>query len=266
MVWPAAPPAGLPYARVSVTEDAPRQATASPPARPWLWWWLVAASVVVLLAAAATLATWWAASRETRTTSYRVVGDLTGIRLDLDAADVEIAGGAAAVEVRRVDRFAFGRPSDERRSVEAGTLTIVSRCPEQVLGTCRAAYRLAVPDNVPVEIDTGSGVVALTGVRASVTVTTGSGPITATRFCGFMLSATSDSGAIDVRADCSADRLELRSRTGDVHVTVPTGRYRIDAQSESGASRVRGLMSADAAPFEIQARSASGDVAVEAES
>ena len=57
---------------------------------------------------------WWALTRETRTTSYRVLGDVAGVRLDLGDADVEIDGGATAIEVRRVDTFAFGQPSDER--------------------------------------------------------------------------------------------------------------------------------------------------------
>ena len=61
------------------------------------------------------LAVWWARTRETRTTTYRVLGDLAGIRLDVGDADVEIDGGAAAIEVRRIDRFAFGAPSDEDR-------------------------------------------------------------------------------------------------------------------------------------------------------
>ena len=68
--------------------------------------------VVILVVVAATLAIWWARSRETRTTTYRVLGDLAGIRLDLGDADVEIDGGATAVEVRRVDRFAYGAPVD----------------------------------------------------------------------------------------------------------------------------------------------------------
>ena len=77
------------------------------------WWWLVTASALVLWSSAATLAIWWARSRETRTTTYRVLGDLAGMRLDVGDADVEIDGGATAIEVRRIDRFAFGRPSDE---------------------------------------------------------------------------------------------------------------------------------------------------------
>jgi hypothetical protein len=250
---------------VSITEEAPPQHRVAAP-RTAAWWWLVAACVLVLAAAGTTLAVWWAVSRETRTTSYRVLGDLAGVRLDLGDADVEIDGGATAVEVRRIDRFAFGEPSREQRTVEAGTLTVVSRCPEQVLGSCRATYRLTVPDNVPVEIETSSGSVRLSGVRASVQVSTGSGAIAATGFCGFSLRASADSGDVGAVSECSADRLELRSRSGDVRAVVPAGRYQVDAQSDSGATRVRGITPAEDAPFQVQALSTTGDVTVESSS
>ena len=256
--------------QVSITEDAPVQAPPEPPSsaspRPAAWWWVVAACVLILLVAGVTLAVWWAASRETRTTSYRVLGDLAGIHLDLGEADVEIDGGASAVEVRRIDRFAFGAPSREHRSVTAGTLSISSRCPEQVLGDCRASYRLTVPDNVPLEIETAGGSVRVSGVRASVQINTGSGSIAAGSYCGFLLRASSDSGDVSAVSECSADRLELRSRTGDVRAVVPPGRYQIDAQSDSGTRHIRGLTDAEDAPFQIQALSTSGDVSVEAAS
>jgi hypothetical protein len=206
---------------------------------------------------------WWGASRETRTTSYRVLGDLSGIDLDLGDADVQIDGGGGAVEVRRVDRFSFGHASTERRSVHGGVLRLVSRCPDQVLGACRAAYRLTVPDNVPVQLETASGSVRLNGVRASVQVTTGSGAIAATGFCGHALRAVSDSGAVVATADCSVEQFTLRSRSGDVHAIVPAGRYRVDAQSDAGSRRVRGVVAADDAPFQVQALSTSGDVSVD---
>ena len=61
----------------------------------------------------------------------------------------------------------------------AGVLSLVMRCPDQVLGACHTSYRLSVPDNVPVTVRTSSGAVRLSGVRASVRVNTGSGSITA---------------------------------------------------------------------------------------
>ena len=111
----------------------------------------------------------------------------------------------------------------------------MSRCPDQVLGSCRASYRLTVPDNVPLDIETSSGSVRLSGVRASVQVSTGSGAIAATGFCGFPLRASSDSGDVSASRSAPPDRLELRSRSGDVRAVVPAGRYQIDAQSDSGA-------------------------------
>ena len=57
-----------------------------------------------------------------------------------------------------------------------------------------------------------------------------------------------------------AERLELRSRSGDVSATVPAGRYSIDAQSDTGEVQTRGLDTVQDAGFEIQALSTSGDV------
>ena len=65
-------------------------------------------------------------------------------------------------------------------------------------------------------------------------------------------------------AACAPERLELRSRTGDVRGVVPPGRYRIDADSDEGAPAVRGLPPADDAPFQILALSGAGDVELEA--
>src|SRR3954452_14512570 len=127
--------------RVSITEDAPVQEPLQ--RRPTLaWWWLVGASVLVLALAGGALARSTIVTRETRTTSYGVLGDLAGVHLDLGAADVEIDGGATAVEVKRIDEFAFGKPSVERHRIEDGTLNISSRCPEQVIGSCHASYRI----------------------------------------------------------------------------------------------------------------------------
>jgi hypothetical protein len=256
--------------RVSITEDAPVQVAPQPQSRSAsttvAWWWLVAVSGLILVLACGTLIAWWAFTRETVNTSYRVLGDVAGIRMDLGAADVEIDGGASAIEIRQTDKFAFGQPSTETHTVENGTLNVVSRCPDQVLGACRASFHVSVPDNVPLEIATSNGTVTLTGVRASVQISTGSGAITATNFCGFAFTAAADSGDVNVRSECSADQLQARSRSGDVNVTVPPGRYSVDAQSDTGEVHTRGLDNVDDAGFQIQAQSGSGDVTVETSS
>ena len=71
---------------------------------------------------------WWLTSRETRIVSYRVVGTLSAVELDLGSAPVQIVGGpGGAVEVRRQEEYAFAQPPRETRRVEGGVLKISSR-------------------------------------------------------------------------------------------------------------------------------------------
>jgi Putative adhesin len=227
------------------------------------WWWLVAASALLLILAAAVIGVWWLASRETRVATYRVFGTLNAIELNLGGADAEIIGGSRVVEVRRTDELAFGHGPTETRALEGAVLRIRSRCPDTVLGTCGSTYRIAVPDNVQVTAGSSTGRVAVSGLNGSASITTGSGPIAVTAFCGFSLGAASSSGDVGADADCSPERLTLRSGSGDVRADVPAGRYRVEAISESGDIRVGGLVADDAAPFQIEATSTSGDVTVE---
>src|SRR5689334_5646380 len=257
---------------MSITEDAPAPTPAarrSPVRLPGSarraspWWWLVAASALILIVVAIVLAIWWAASSETRTGRIRVSGEATALELDLGDAPVQISGGSGLIDARRTEEASFGHPPTVTRDIHNGVVRITSRCPRTVLGTCRASWRVAVPDNVRVNVRTSSGRVTITGLNGSARVTTGSGDVSLSGFCGFTLVVTSASGDVNSAADCSPDRIELRSGSGDVHAVVPGGRYRIDAHSDAGTDRVRGLTVADDASFTVQALSGSGDVSVE---
>ncbi len=249
--------------RPELAESPPAPRADVRAASPWAW--LVLASALVLLLAALGLAGWWILTSERRTTTYRVVGELAGIELDVGAARVVVDGGAAAsVEVRREERFAFGHDVRERRSVRGGVLRLHARCPRTVLGDCAMAYRLAVPDNVPVAVRTTSGAVRVEGLRGSARLTTDTGSVRVDEFCGFALRAVSETGDVLASAECSPERLELRSGTGDVTARVPPGAYETDAQSDSGRRRVRGITERDGSPFRLQALSTTGDVLVEA--
>jgi hypothetical protein len=257
---------------MSITEDAPPAAPSAGRSAGRLpgrarraspWWWLVAASALLLITVAAVVCVWWAASRTTQTISYQVRGTLTSIELDLDSAPVRITGGAGGpVEVRRTEEFAFGRRPRITRSLRGTVLRVSARCPSTVLATCGASFRIAVPDNVLVNVRTSTGRVAISGLNGSARVTTGAGDVAIDGFCGFTLVATSAAGDVSAAAECAADRMELRSGSGDVRAVVPAGRYRVDAHSDVGAARST-IPSADDAAFTVQALSGSGDVNVE---
>jgi hypothetical protein len=220
-------------------------------------------SGLVLLAVIVALAVDWIATSETRVTSYAVTGSPSGIDLNVGSGDVEVlGGGTSAVEIRRAEHLSFGHRSRERRAVSGRILDIDSQCPDVIVGTCSADYRLTVPDNVPITVHTSDGDVHLAAFRGSATVETDSGNVSADAFCGFSLAITTGSGNARTTTACSPQRLAMRSDSGSLDATLPPGRYRIQAQTDSGTRKVSGLSSSAQAPFAIQAVTSSGDVTV----
>ena len=228
------------------------------------WGWLVTVSAFALLTAGLVMAVWWAATDQERTATYQVRGSVTAITLDIGEADLQIVGGGsqAALQVSHTDRFSFNHPAEAERVVRGGELRLRSRCPAALIGSCSSAYRLRVPDNVPVRVRTTSGDVTSSGYRGSATVDTTSGSVNFDGWCGFNLQVRADVGDVRATAACTPQRLQLRSRAGSVQALVPPGRYRVDAESDEGKRSVRGVTTGDDAPFQVQALSTTGDVRV----
>jgi DUF4097 and DUF4098 domain-containing protein YvlB len=68
---------------------------------------------------------------------------------------------------------------------------------------------------------------------------------------------------VTASTNCPPPQLSLRTTSGDVRATVPTGRYQVDAASASGSLSVDGIVETADAPFSIEVLSSTGDVLVE---
>lgn len=228
------------------------------------WNAVVAASAAVIGVAILATAVGWLASLGSRTSSYAVTATLTGVDLQLASGPAEIVGSSSpALQVRRTDSYSFGHTARERRWLAGGVLHIVSRCPRIVLGSCSASYELAVPQGVAVTVHTGSGSIRMNGFNGDASVGTRSGNVDIEAYCGFHLSAVSESGNLYVATACAPQRLRLQTASGDAVALVPPGRYRIGAISGARQQRVTGVRDDPRAPFTIDVDSASGAVAVE---
>jgi hypothetical protein len=229
------------------------------------WGIVVMVSALVVGGAVAALAIASFTTSHERVVSYDVRGSLSGVSLDVDDADVTIAGAGerALLGVQRTDHYAFGHDADVQRTVAGGELRLRSRCPNAVPRACSVSFRVVVPDNVPVMVRTTGGTVSFRGYRGSARVTTRSGDVDVAGFCGFSLEARAESGDIAASAGCAPQQLTLRSNEGSVRASVPPGRYQVEAESASGSESVRGLDAVADAPFAIQALSSSGNVSVE---
>jgi putative adhesin len=229
------------------------------------WGVVVMVSSLLVVGGAGALAIASVTSSHERLVSFAVRGSLSGVVLDVDDADVMVTGGGrrSVLGVQRTDRFAFGHDAEVQRAVAGGELRIHSRCPNTVPRACSVRYRVVVPDNVPVTVRTAGGTVRFRGYRGSARVTTRSGDVDIGGFCGFSLEARAESGDIAASAACAPQQLTVRTNTGAVRVSVPPGRYQVEAESAGGRHSVRGVDAVSDAPFAIQALSSSGDVTVE---
>jgi len=228
------------------------------------WTVLVTASFALLLAGALVLGIWWLASSRTKSAAYYTgPAARTGIEVNVQSGNVTIVGGSqVGVFVNRTDRSVFGHGPREQVFVRGGILHLVSTCPSLVVGSCVSNYRLNVPDDVPVSVRAEHGNISLDGYHGSADLATDHGAISVEGYCGFVLGAASASGNVTVNAACSPERLILRSDSGTIAATVPTGDYQINASSSSGSAHVYGLVNDNGAPWDIQALSNSGNVTV----
>src|SRR4051794_34463247 len=123
------------------------------------WGRVVAISALLVVGGAVALAVGAFASTRERLITYPVTGALRGVAFDLGDGGIVLVGGGRrdAVTVQRTERFAFGHDAQTTRSVVDGVFRVRSRCPTSLLGKCKVAYRVTVPNNLPVEIRTGSG-------------------------------------------------------------------------------------------------------------
>jgi len=232
------------------------------------WGRLVTSSAILLAIALGAFVILRVAGDNERRTSFVVVGQPAGLRLDVGAADVDVVGGGRrpTLTVARTERFGFGHRPRLTRVVRDGIVSLRSRCPVALLHRCRAAYRLVVPDNVPLTVRTGSGHVYFRGYRGSAEIETGSGDVALKGVCGFALRVRTASGSVRAETTCAPQQLALRSTSGAILARVPAGRYRVDASTGRGQATIVGLAAVADAPFEIQAFSATGAVRVEGRS
>lgn len=229
------------------------------------WGRVVAISALLVVGGAVALAIGAFASTRERIVTYPVHGSLRGVAFDLADGGIMIVGGGRrdVVTVERLERYAFGHDAQSRRWVQDGVFRVRSRCPTALMGRCRVSYRVTVPDNLPIEVRTGSGNVRMSAYRGSATLSTGSGDIQVAGFCGFSLDARAGSGNVAARTACAPPKLSLRANSGSVSAQVPAGTYDLDAESASGEEHVRGVKATQESPFAITALSGSGDVTVE---
>lgn len=187
---------------------------------------------------------------------------VTGIRVNDDAGDVEVVGGAAAGTVEVTRRVSRGSdPSSTGETWEGSTLVVDANpgCGPLVFG-CSVDYTVRVPDGTTVTIDTGSGDLKLGGTLGAVDVKSGSGDIKAKDLRSTTVAARTGSGDIDLGLSQAPNQLTVRTGSGDIDVEVPAAdTYAVGAETGSGDEHVT-VKTDPTSPRKVQFATGSGDV------
>ncbi|MGW5669054.1 DUF4097 family beta strand repeat-containing protein [Micromonospora sp. NPDC003776] len=202
---------------------------------------------------------------------------------------VDATGPAGQVRIKRVVRYQGGQP-DTRYEVNGDELVLKTDCGPR----CTVSYEVTAPEGVAVRGETSSGNVTLTGVgtvdftlrsgdlsvtgaRADVRAETTSGNIEVVDAAGAVrlrassgnidgrrlaagVDAEATSGNVTVELDRPAP-VRLHATSGDVELTVPDGRYRVQAHADSGETELA-VPDDPAASLLLDVSATSGNVAL----
>ncbi|MDP2313268.1 MAG: DUF4097 family beta strand repeat-containing protein [Pseudomonadota bacterium] len=209
-------------------------------------------------------------------------GPISRIEIDIDAGSVDITSARGEVGARGAVASRWGEAAPEvLHYVSDGVLHVVGRCDSFNLA-CRTDVTLEVGPEVSVGVNTGQGTVRVTGLSGDVEVATddgdielydvvgivfvetGLGAVTGEGLAGKLIDARSEGGAIVLQVTAQPDRLVARTESGDIHLVVPNGAYRLQAEAPNGDLLLGNAVQNDAtASSVIVARTQNGNVRID---
>gem|GEM_PF-1397579 len=188
------------------------------------------------------------------------------------------AGDEAVVDARLSGTV---HPPRLKVEIDGHTARVHADCEWQIMLSCEATLRLAVPAGVtvvgrsssgdvqasgltgPVDLRTSSGNVSADDCSGEARLSTSSGNVRATRLGSVTVSAHTSSGNVTLDMAVAPQKVDASSSSGNVRVTVPLGSatYDATAHTSSGSDSVR-VATDPRSPRRIDARSSSGDVSI----
>lgn len=195
--------------------------------------------------------------------TYDVTDGVTVLELDSDSGDVVVTGSErAGIKVTETLHWRGGDGNKPRTEhpVEGRTLVLRYDCPGQSW-SCGVDYRVEVPKDLDVRVDTGSGTIVLRALSGPVRVQTGSGDVEAGGLSGERAHVETGSGNVEVAFAAAPREVEMSTGSGDVEVRVPQGGYNVTLETGSGDKEI-GVNHDPAAQARVVVRTGSGNAKV----
>ncbi len=190
-------------------------------------------------------------------------GPISKIIVTTDRGAVTVRSGSGDAVTVDADRRFVVDGSDVTESLSGGVLSVLSNCPMMAFISCSTNFTVTAPPHTDIQATAQRGLLTVTGMTGTVYSNSESGDFVLT---GPTASVTAYSleGTIAVTFTHPPSFVHLRSETGDVTVTLPSGAYAIDANTGIGSASVTWLVSDRGSARSIYASSGSARALVRA--
>ena len=179
------------------------------------------------------------------------------VSVDVGSGDIDLVG-ADVTSVNAIAKIE-GDSNHLGYTLINGRLSLYEECNED---PCGVNIQALIPQDVPIEVYTGSGDVRVQSALDRVHLEAGSGDVIGIDVAGPDLDVQTGSGDIDLRVFQRAERVSVRAGSGDVRLAVPAGAYRLAVDTGSGDESVQGVTDDAAASGSIAIDTGSGDVRI----
>ena len=226
---------------------------------------VVGSVLALLLVLGAALSGVAQAARTSTTSTHALPADLTSVELS-NAVGRVLVTAVDAGEEPRVVVTATGGFTDPTFEVEesGGAVSLAGRCPKGLLfGPCDVDWRVFVPADVDVSVETSVGDVVVTGAGRTVRAASDVGSVTVAGVRARTVDVQGSVGDVVVDVDVAPELLTARTSTGDVEVTVPEGSTAYQVRSSTSVGSVRTQVPVDdGSPHRLELLTSVGDVSV----
>jgi hypothetical protein len=213
-----------------------------------------------LLAGCGALGKVGAGSHNPPATVFTVSARVTAVVINGGSGSIDVTGSSRSTVAASQQLSYSGKPPTVAHALHGTTLTLSYSCPGELL--CGVSYALQVPAGVSVTVATGTGPVTLTSLAGTVTARADAGLITAVDMRSAVASFKSNAGGVVATFSVAPRTLTAATNVGPITLTVPGSvGYRLSTHTVVGTSTVTVRRSTDTA-HSISASSDLGSISV----
>lgn len=213
-----------------------------------------------LLAGCGALGKIGAGSHNPPATVFTVSARVTAVVINGGSGSIDVTGSSRSTVAVSQQASYSGKPPADAHVLRGTTLTLSYSCPSEFL--CGVSYAVQVPAGVSVTVATGTGPITLTSLAGTVTARADAGLVTADDMRSAVASFKSNAGGVVATFSVAPRSLTATTNVGPITLTVPGSvGYRLSTHTVVGTSTVTVPRSGDGA-HSISASSDLGSISI----